>query len=217
MSEERAEETPDKDQNGGAEETDCPEEADGVEEAEPTKEAHDSPIEESELSNSELSEHSESDAESTEDDELLTQADEGQNCPSCGRAVAMKSRATCAYCGEELPWASATASEEQESPQLNIAELLGGSDLTRQMAAGVTYPVACGACGASLTEEEKPERCLGCRAMVRDPFTGKLIYGKETSATGMSAFRVIFFTLTLFACAGAAVYIFRLLSKISPN
>jgi hypothetical protein len=127
----------------------------------------------------------------------------------------MKTRATCAYCGAELPWAINEESDEQENPQLNIAELLGSSNLTRQLASGATYPVACGACGESLPQEEKPETCPGCHAMVRDPYSGKLVYAEET-ANNTSTVRIVFLIAMLLACACAAVYIFKLLSRVTP-
>jgi ribosomal protein S27E len=127
----------------------------------------------------------------------------------------MKTRATCAYCGVELPWAINEESDEQENPDLNVAELLGSSDLTRQMASGATYPVACGACGEALPQEEKPETCPGCHAMVRDPYSGKLVYAEET-ANNTSTVRIVFLIAMLLACACAAVYIFKLLSRVTP-
>lgn len=176
----------------------------------------DRPTEEPESLNSGVNELADSGVEPAENAQSSAGEDEDKMCPSCGRAVAMKSRTRCAYCDAELPWANSEASEEQKSPRLNIAELLGGSDMTRQMAMGISYPMACGACGGSLSEEKKPAKCPGCHAMVRDPYTGRLIYGKETGMASTSMVRPVFLTVLLFACACAALYLFKLLSKLTP-
>ncbi|MDP6119162.1 MAG: hypothetical protein QGG53_45430 [Planctomycetota bacterium] len=213
MCQDSAEETPDKEPNAEADIDGLQQDGDGG--AETTDGSPVSSSEESESQKKAEHERPEAETNPEEGSEPATEEDEGSVCPSCGRAVVMKTRATCAYCGVELPWAINEESDEQENPQLNIAELLGSSNLTRQLASGATYPVACGACGESLPQEEKPETCPGCHAMVRDPYSGKLVYAEET-ANNTSTVRIVFLIAMLLACACAAVYIFKLLSRVTP-
>jgi len=129
-------------------------------------------------------------------------SEEERNCPECGRPVAMKGKATCAYCGAALPWAEATDGESvPEGPRDEETDKLLRGDAEEWGSTRASYPVACGACGEKLPDTE-PERCPRCHTAVRDPFTGRLVHEEDDTESRARRIKLVVLVLaTLLFCA----------------